>query len=105
MTRNYSTFNGWNVGISRRSVLACALLSTVIWAQWTWAHSKLSPHWEDLTGPDFISAIHQSQGVCLLPFGIRPAANHEARETIQPSGQSLRSTLIDPARDRFWRAQ
>ena len=32
--------------------------------------SKLSPKWEELTGPDFISAIHQSQGVCMLPFGI-----------------------------------
>lgn len=31
---------------------------------------KLSTHWEELTGPDFIQAIHQSQGVCILPFGI-----------------------------------
>ena len=30
----------------------------------------LSPKWDELTGPDFIQAIHQSQGVCLLPFGI-----------------------------------
>ena len=70
MIRNYSTLNGWNVGIPRRIALACALFSTVIWAQQTWAQAKLSPHWEELTGPDFISAIHQSQGVCLLPFGI-----------------------------------
>lgn len=35
------------------------------------AHAqKLSPRWEELTGPDFVQAIHQSQGVCLLPFGI-----------------------------------
>ena len=34
------------------------------------AQSQLSPHWEDLTGPDFIRAIRQSQGVCMLPFGI-----------------------------------
>jgi creatinine amidohydrolase len=34
------------------------------------ASSKLSANWEDLTGPDFITAIHQAQGVCLLPFGI-----------------------------------
>jgi creatinine amidohydrolase len=27
-------------------------------------------HWEELTGPAFIAAIHQSGGVCLLPFGI-----------------------------------
>jgi creatinine amidohydrolase len=46
-------------------VLACACLSTVASAQ-----EKLSPHWEELTGPDFIAAIHQSKGVCLLPFGI-----------------------------------
>jgi creatinine amidohydrolase len=32
--------------------------------------TALSPNWEDLTGPDFIHAIHQAQGVCLLPFGI-----------------------------------
>lgn len=31
---------------------------------------NLSPHWEELTGPDFVTAIHQAQGVCVLPFGI-----------------------------------
>lgn len=31
---------------------------------------QLSPKWEELTGPDFVQAIHQSQGVCVLPFGI-----------------------------------
>jgi len=31
---------------------------------------KLSPKWEELTAPDFVSAIQQSQGVCVLPFGI-----------------------------------
>lgn len=30
----------------------------------------LSTHWEELTGPDFVKAIAQSQGVCILPFGI-----------------------------------
>jgi len=34
------------------------------------SQANLSPKWEELTGPDFIQAIHQSQGVCLLPFGI-----------------------------------
>jgi len=34
------------------------------------AQSKLSPKWEELTAPDFVQAIRQSQGVCLLPFGI-----------------------------------
>ncbi len=31
---------------------------------------KLSPKWEELTASDFVKAIHQSQGVCVLPFGI-----------------------------------
>src|SRR5205807_8344652 len=31
---------------------------------------KLSVHWEELTAADFRSAIQQSQGTCLLPFGI-----------------------------------
>src|ERR1700751_5191541 len=30
----------------------------------------LSTKWEELTGPDFIKAIQQAQGVCILPFGI-----------------------------------
>jgi creatinine amidohydrolase len=43
------------------------LLSTSLgWAQTT----KLSVRWEELTAGDFRSAIQQSQGTCLLPFGI-----------------------------------
>lgn len=30
----------------------------------------LSPNWAELTGPDFVKAIQQAKGVCLLPFGI-----------------------------------
>ena len=32
--------------------------------------AQLSVHWEELTAEDFRSAIQQSQGTCLLPFGI-----------------------------------
>ena len=31
---------------------------------------QLSPNWEELTGPDFVKAIHQAQGTCILPIGI-----------------------------------
>ncbi len=34
------------------------------------SQAGLSPKWEELTGPDFIQAVHQSQSVCVLPFGI-----------------------------------
>jgi len=35
-----------------------------------WSQAKLSTHWEELTADDFRSGIQQSQGTCLLPFGI-----------------------------------
>ena len=44
------------------------LLATVLTAG-CWAQS-LSPNWAELTGPDFVKAIQQAKGVCLLPFGI-----------------------------------
>ncbi len=34
------------------------------------AQTKLSARWEELTAEDFHTAIQQSQGTCLLPFGI-----------------------------------
>jgi len=34
------------------------------------AQTKLSMHWEELTAADFVQAIHQAQGTCLLPIGI-----------------------------------
>ena len=34
------------------------------------AQSALSVQWEELTAADFIEAIHQAQGTCILPFGI-----------------------------------
>jgi len=32
--------------------------------------TTLSTKWEELTGEEFVQAIHRSQGTCLLPFGI-----------------------------------
>lgn len=32
--------------------------------------TQLSAKWEELTAADFVTAIHQSQSVCVLPFGI-----------------------------------
>ena len=46
-------------------LLLAILLSTPVFAQ-----QKLSVHWEELTGPDFVQAISRSGGTCLLPFGI-----------------------------------
>jgi creatinine amidohydrolase len=43
--------------------LAATLLTTVAHAQ------SLSPKWEDLTSADFVKALQQSGGVCMLPMG------------------------------------
>ena len=52
-----------------RNVLSAVLLFA---ASFTPARSQgqLSTKWEELTAEDFVQAIHQSQGTCLLPFGI-----------------------------------
>lgn len=47
-----------------RLILIAALAAACSWSQ------TLSANWEELTGPDFIKAIQQAKGVCLLPFGI-----------------------------------
>jgi creatinine amidohydrolase len=52
-----------------RKFVGAALLIVAISA-WGQQKPALSTKWEELTGPDFISAIHQAQGVCILPFGI-----------------------------------
>ena len=31
---------------------------------------KLSAAWEELTAPDFVSAVQQSEGVCVIPMGV-----------------------------------
>jgi len=51
-------------------ILAASLISSQSLPAQTAPSSKLSVHWEELTASDFREGIHQSQGVCLLPFGI-----------------------------------
>jgi creatinine amidohydrolase len=52
----------------RRIVIRIAILLSLCFS--ASAQSKLSVHWEELTAADFVTAIHQSQGTCVLPFGI-----------------------------------
>ncbi len=53
-------------------LLLCAVFSAgrLAQAQTNSPQAKLSVHWEELTGPDFVEAIKRSQGACLLPIGI-----------------------------------
>src|SRR3984957_9352193 len=53
-------------------LLLCAALNQgqPAQAQANAPQAKLSVHWEELTGPDFIDAVKRAQGTCVLPFGI-----------------------------------
>ena len=52
----------------------CSVVFSAMWVllctSMCFAQAGLSAKWEELTGPDFVQAVHQSQGVCVLPFGI-----------------------------------
>ncbi len=49
-------------GITLAIVMFCTSLGS--------PQARLSVHWEELTAAEFQSAIEQSKGTCLLPFGI-----------------------------------
>ena len=53
-----------------KSSMILSLFFLLLPAQVCLPQWSLSAKWEELTGPDFIEAVHQSQGVCVLPFGI-----------------------------------
>jgi creatinine amidohydrolase len=50
--------------------IVCMAVLGLLSAQCFATETKLSPQWEELTAPDFVKAIQQAQGVCVLPFGI-----------------------------------
>jgi creatinine amidohydrolase len=58
--------NRMRIALTSRLLLCSAFLFSI----GGWGQTKLSVHWEELTAADFRSAIQQSQGTCLLPFGI-----------------------------------
>ena len=70
-----------------KAMLTLIVLSAACPAQ------TLPAKWEELTAPDFVKALHEAQGVCLLPFGII--------EKHGPAGP-LGTDLIMSATRLFW---
>lgn len=56
--------------IVRSAVFRSFLLAATFMLATVTAQAQLSVKWEELTGPDFIQAVHRAQGTCILPFGI-----------------------------------
>jgi creatinine amidohydrolase len=52
-----------------RHIVSAALLCAN-WLIPVASQTQLSTRWEELTGEEFVQAIHRAQGTCLLPFGI-----------------------------------
>ena len=55
--------------MSKRVGLLILFLAAVIHSS-AFAQAQHSIKWEELTAPDFVKAIEQAQGTCLLPIGI-----------------------------------
>jgi creatinine amidohydrolase len=53
-----------------RVKIPCLTLTLLFASLTLSAQSPLSIKWEELTAPDFVKAIQQAQGTCLLPIGI-----------------------------------
>jgi len=56
----------WKIGTAA-ALLAIANIAATAQSV---ASPKLSVHWEELTGPDFVTAIQRAQNTCVLPIGI-----------------------------------
>ena len=67
MVRVQATSNSGDLQALKRVLFALLALS---FPAACLSQSKLSSAWEELTASDFVTAIQQSQGVCVLPFGI-----------------------------------
>src|SRR6266852_338065 len=53
-----------------RATVRALLAVTLLFSAAAMLAQSLSVQWEELTSADFVKAIQQSQGTCLLPFGI-----------------------------------
>ena len=46
------------------------VIASVIGLSYICSGQSLPVKWEELTSPDFVKAIEQAGGTCLLPFGV-----------------------------------
>jgi creatinine amidohydrolase len=63
------------------------------------AQPKLSPKWEELTAPDFIQAVQQAGGSCVLPFGI--LEKHGPHLPLGTDLINVRRAVLDAAQQEY----
>jgi len=60
----------FSMNLVSRNKRALVVASAFVFVAVSSFAQSLSTKWEELTAPDFVKAIQQSQGTCLLPIGI-----------------------------------
>lgn len=81
------------IGRSIALLLPIALLSTAARAQ------TLPVKWEELTTPDFVRAIQQAQGTCVLPLG--SVEKHGPHAPLGTDLFNIRHTALEAARQEY----
>jgi creatinine amidohydrolase len=66
----FSEWKSKELGMKKACGVVFAVMALLLCANMCFSQTGLSAKWEELTGPDFVQAVHQSQGACVLPFGI-----------------------------------
>lgn len=63
------------------------------------AQEKFSTQWEELTAPDFVKAINQAKGTCMLPFGI--VEKHGPHLPLGTDLINVRRAALDAAQQEY----
>jgi creatinine amidohydrolase len=63
------------------------------------SQNKLPVNWEELTASDFVTAIHESRGTCMLPFGVME--KHGPQLPIGTDLINVRRATIDATRQEY----
>jgi creatinine amidohydrolase len=65
----------------------------------TFSQAKLPVQWEELTAGDFVQAIHQSGGTCVLPFGVME--KHGPQLPVGTDLINVRRAVLDAAQQEY----
>lgn len=76
-----------------------AVLVLVFCAMPLFSQNKLPVNWEELTATDFVGAIHESRGTCMLPFGVME--KHGPQLPIGTDLINVRRAAIDAAHQEY----
>jgi creatinine amidohydrolase len=82
-----------------KTVKSALFVLLLTFAASAFSQGKLSPKWEELTAGDFIQAIHQSGGTCILPMGI--LEKHGPHLPIGTDLLNVRRAVVDATQKEY----